>query len=308
LSLRVVFMGSPDFAVPTLRAIHKNFNLVGVVTQKEKPKGRGRRVTPTPVKDAAVRLGVEIAEPENLRSDDFMSLLDEWRPDVIVVAAFGKILPKKILDFPRLGCVNLHASLLPQFRGASPISAAILSGAKTTGVCTILMDEGMDTGPILLEREIPIRDDDTTGSLHDRMLEPGAELVIETLSLRAEGKIAPRRQEHSKASYTQLLKRDDGRFDWSKDADYLDRLVRAMNPWPVAFFVNADEQIKVWRARSVEGEFDKGCVKTIDKAGISVGTGAGLIILEEVQPPGKKRMSGRDFAGGRRLSVGHCFD
>jgi methionyl-tRNA formyltransferase len=308
LSLRVVFMGSPDFAVPVLHALHKDFNLVGVVTQQEKPKGRGRRVSPTPVKEAAMKLGVEIAEPENLRSDEFMSLLGQWRPEVIVVAAFGKILPKKILDFPRLGCVNLHASLLPDFRGASPISSAILSGAKETGVCTILMDEGMDTGPILLERKIPIHDDDTTGSLHDRMLEPGAELVVETLSLLADGKIAPKPQEHSKASYTQLLKRDDGRFDWSKDADYLDRLARAMNPWPVAFFVNAGEQIKVWRARPAEGAFDKGCIKAIDKAGISVGTGAGLIILEEVQPPGKKRMSGRDFSVGRRLSVGHCFD
>ncbi len=304
MSLRVVFMGSPEFAVPLLRAIHNHFQLIGVLTQPDKPKGRGRKTVPTAVKSAALEIGVTVAEPEILSSRETIDLLRRWNPDAIVVAAYGKILPQAILEFPRMGCINLHASLLPRHRGASPISAAILKGDKITGVCTILMDEGMDTGDILLKKEVPIDSDDTAGSLHDKLLEPGADLVVKTLTMMARGDIQPEPQDDSRATYTRLLTKEDGRIDWNQDADYLHRLVRAVNPWPGAFFSLAGLTVKVWEAAIEEGDSPPGRVTAILRDGVSVGTGNGLLRLHQVQAPGKKRVSAGEFARGRRLKIG----
>lgn len=303
MNLRVVFMGSPEFAVPTLRELHANFHVVGVVTQRDKPKGRGRKIVPTAVKAAALELGVPVAEPERLDAD-FMTVLQEWNPDVIVVAAFGRILPKSVLDLPHFGCVNLHGSLLPRHRGASPIAAAILAGDEITGVCTMLMDEGMDTGAILLQTEIPILEDDTTGSLHDKLMEPGARLVVETLRHMIEGDITAIPQDHSRATYCDLLTKEDGRLQWSNDALYLDRLVRAMNPWPGAFFMVAGEKIKVWRACLVSGKGMQGVISSIRSDGILVGSAKDQLLVQEVQAPGKTRVGAAEFARGRRLKAG----
>jgi len=307
LSLRVVFMGSPEFAVPTLQRLHDAYTVTGVLTQPDKPKGRGRETFPTAVKAAAVRLGLPVAEPPKVGSEETLARLGQWTPDVIVVAAYGKILPKSVLSLPRMGCVNVHASLLPRHRGASPISAAILAGDTMTGVCTILMDEGMDTGDILLEKEAPILPKDTAGTLHDRLLEPAAEAAVETLRLMVEGKIRPRGQNHQEATYTRPLSKDDGRMAWEKEAQYLDRLVRAMNPWPAAFTYLQGEIIKVWRAEAREGKGTPGTMIAVDSDGIRVATGSGVLLIQEVQAPGKKRMSAAEFARGRRLRQGDRF-
>ncbi|MEW6349087.1 MAG: methionyl-tRNA formyltransferase [Thermodesulfobacteriota bacterium] len=307
MTLRVVFMGTPDFAVPTLAALHSRFNLVGVVTQPDRPQGRGRKTLPSPVKAAALRLGVPVEQPERVRTTEAVDTLGQWAPDVVVVAAYGEILPRSVLDLPPMGCVNLHASLLPRHRGASPISAAILAGDETTGVCTILMDEGMDTGDLLLTREIRILPGDTTGSLHDRMLEPGADLVVRTLTMRETEGIRPVKQDDSQATYTRPLTKEDGRIDWSAPAEHLDRLVRAMNPWPVAFTALGGDMIKIWQVSVEPGQAPQGTMTAIRPDGILVGTGEGLLLVQEVQAPGKKRVSATDFARGRRLTKGNRF-
>jgi len=301
-------MGSPEFAVPTLVALHANFQVTGVFTQPDKPKGRGRKPVPTAVKTAALELGLDVAEPEDLASPQTVAFLKVRKPDVIVVAAYGKILPEEILKLPAMGCVNLHASLLPRHRGASPISEAILSGDEFTGVCTILMDKGMDTGDILLQRKVPVEKEDTAGSLHDKLLEPGADLVVQTLKKMSEGAIRLAPQDHTQATYTRPLSKQDGRLIWRLEAKYLDRMVRAMNPWPGAFFLSSGENIKVWKAEAESGAAPPGRVLAVGEDGISVGTGSGLLILREVQAPGKKRMAASDFARGRRLKEGDSFD
>ena len=306
MSLRVVFMGSPDFAVPTLRALNDAFLVTGVVTQPDKPRGRGRKSVPTPVKRQAVALGLHVASSTDSASEELIALLEGWAPDVIVVAAYGKILRKRILDLPKMGCVNLHASLLPRHRGASPITAAILAGDTRTGVCTIRMDEGMDTGDILLSKEIAIQGD-TAGELHDRLMELGAGAVVETLEGMADNTIKPQPQDRSAATYCRPLSKEDGGIDWSLDAAYLSRLVRAMNPWPTAHCRRGDEVIKVWRADPMDGSGVQGVIETIDHSGIAVGTGEGLLLLREVQAPGKRRMSAAEFARGRRLQKGERF-
>ncbi len=306
MNLRVVFMGSPEFSVPVLTALHSAFHVVGVVTQRDKPKGRGQKIFPTPVKTTAFELGIPVIEPERL-SSDALEIIKSWNPDVIVVAAYGKILPEALLKLPPMGCVNLHASLLPKHRGASPISSAILAGDKIAGMCTMLMDRGLDTGDILMCREIPVDENDTAGRLHDKLLEPGAELVVETLRLMREGAIRPVKQDDSKATHTSLVTKKDGRIDWFIDADYLSRLVRAMAPWPGAYFKLNDEVIKVWEAVPDKGSGEPGRIVNIGGEGISVGTAAGLLLIKTIQAPGKKSISATDFARGKRLKTGDLF-
>jgi len=256
------------------------------------------------VKKAALELQLPVIEPDRLNSSETIGVLRSWDPDVIVVAAYGKILPEGILTLPRKGCVNLHASLLPRHRGASPIAAAILSGDKVTGLTTILMDRGMDTGDILLTKEVTLNEDDTCGSLCRRLLEPGAELVVQTLKRIADGSIRPIQQDHSRATYCRLLTREDGRLKWGLDAAYLARQVRAMNPAPGAFFQLSSESVKVWEAAVKDGKAEAGIVASIQQEGIAVGTGAGLLILRQVQAPARKRISGAEFARGYRVKEG----
>lgn len=299
-------MGSPEFSVPILTALHSAFHVVGVVTQRDKPKGRGQKLYPTPVKVTASELSLPVIEPQRL-SAEALETIEGWNPDVIVVAAYGKILPENILRLPRMGCVNLHASLLPKYRGASPISSAILAGDKRSGVCTMLMDRGLDTGDILMCREISIDDHDTAGSLHDKLMELGAALVVETLRLMAEDAVKPIAQDDSKATYTGLVSKKDGKIHWHQNADYLSRLVRAMNPWPGAFFTLNEEAVRVWEALPEEGNGEHGRVEGIRSDGILVGTSSGLLLIKTLQAPGKKSMSASDYARGKRLKVGELF-
>lgn len=307
MSLRVVFMGSPSFAVPTLKALHRRFQVVGVFTQPDKPKGRGRKPVPTEVKAAALSMGLPVKEPKTLSSQDTVDVLKEWNGDVAVVVAYGKILPRTILELPRMGCVNLHASLLPRHRGAAPISSAILAGDAVTGVTTIAMDEGMDTGDILLQHAISIDPDDTAGTLHDKIMEPGADLVVETLKGLATGTLQPVPQDHSRATYSRLLSKRDGRIQWEEDAEYLSRLVRAVNPWPGAFLELDGETLKVWKASPEKGDGVPGRIEAVRDNGIVVGTGHGFLVLEELQAPGKRRLHAREFAMGRKIEVGKKF-
>jgi methionyl-tRNA formyltransferase len=308
VNLRVVFMGSPVFAVPTLRALHSHFRVVGVVTQPDKPKGRGQRDHATAVKAAGLDLGIPVLEPERLGTPDPLKALQDWNPDVIVVVAYGKLLPAVVLQLPPMGCVNVHASLLPRHRGASPIPAAILGGDRHTGVSTMLLDEGMDTGDVLLKRQLVIEETDTAGSLHDKLMQLGADLAVETVRQMMDKKLKPIPQDPAEATYTRPLAKNDGRLNWTADAGYLDRVVRAMNPWPVAFFRSGGDDIKVWRAGPVDGEGEPGRVVEILGDGIAVGTGKGLLSLREVQAPGKKRVSATDFARGRRLHAGDVLE
>jgi methionyl-tRNA formyltransferase len=308
VNFRVVFMGSPEFAVPTLRALNERFLVTGVVTQPDKEKGRGRKTLPSAVKVAAAELGLPVLQPTRLMSPETLVVLEQWRPDVIVVAAYGKILPSRILSLPPMGCVNLHASLLPRYRGASPISAALLAGDHVTGVCTILMDQGMDTGDILLQKEIAILDTDTAGTLQDRLMAEGADLVIETLRRMSEKRVQAVPQDHEKATYTRLLTKADGHIFWEKDAKYLELLIRAMNPWPGAFSELSGETVKIWEAVSVEGTARPGSIVGTQPEGILVGTGEGLLLLKQIQAPGRKRVSAAEFARGRRLRQGENFN
>ena len=304
MNLRVVFMGTPEFSVPTLVALHSAFHVIGVVTQPDKPKGRGLRIVPTAVKKKALELNLPVIEPPRIAAPEVLEILAQWKPDIIVVAAYGKILPESILQLPPMGCVNLHASLLPRHRGAAPISGAILAGDTVTGVCTILMDSGMDTGDILLKEEVIINEEDTAGTLHDKLMERGASLVVDTLQGIMKKTIRPVPQDHSLATYTRLVTKEDAIINWDNNAQYLGRLVRAMNPWPGAFFILSDETIKVWNAKPETGTGVPGKVASVSGDGILVGTGAGMLLLREVQAPSRNRVAAIEFARARDLRIG----
>lgn len=305
-SPRVVFMGSPAFAVPALEALAGAYAVVGVVTQPDRPAGRGSRLRPPAVKVAAERLGLPVFQPEKISAPDALGQLRAWKPDLIVVAAFGQILPPAVLNLPPYGCLNLHASLLPRWRGASPIAAAILAGDPVTGVTVMVMDEGVDTGPILAQREEPILPDDTTGSLTERLARLAADLLMETLSLYLTGAIQPRPQPEEGVTYCRPLKKADGRLDWTRPAEELERQVRAVQPWPGAYTFWEDRLLKVLRAAVIPedraGELPGRVVSVGD--GAAVVTGRGLLRLLEVQLAGRNPLPIDAFLRGQRGFVG----
>lgn len=299
-SPRIVFMGSPDFAVPTLEALAARYSVFGAVTQPDRPAGRGGTLKPPAVKSAALRLGIPVIQPEKLRQPEAMAQLQAWAPDLIVVAAFGQILRPAVLDLPRFGCINVHGSLLPRGRGAAPIQAAILAGDAETGITIMKMDPGVDTGPILSQRAIPIAPDETGGSLFEKMSTIGAELLLETLPKYLSGEIQPRPQPEVGATYAPMLKKEDGLLGFTQPAAALERRVRAMNPWPGAYFVWNGASLKVLRA-SVSGVKSPGAGTRLTVQGQpAVGTGEGILVMEEVQPAGKKPMPGKAFLSGAR--------
>lgn len=302
---RIVFMGTPEFAVPVLQALVKNYNVVAVYTRADKPAGRGKQVVVSPVKHFALRHNLPLEQPRSLRNGSEHNRLREYNPDVIVVAAYGLLLPQPILDIPRHGSINTHASLLPRWRGASPIPFAILAGDVETGVTLMKIDEGLDTGAILTTRAIPIAPDDTTESLTEKLSALGAQLVLETLPGYLEGKITPVPQNHSEATMTRLVAKEDGQIRWDKSATYIERMVRAYQPWPNAFTAYRGEQLKILRAAVLEQDAPEipGTVLQIGKD-IGVATGKGILLLHEVQLAGKRAMSAGEFARGQREFVG----
>lgn len=299
MPINIVFMGSPDFALPSLRALTQHYHIAGVVTQPDRASGRGRELKPPPVKTLALELGLPIIQPQKLREPEAMAQLQAWKPDLIVVAAFGQILKKEVLDLPRFGCVNVHASLLPRWRGAAPINAAILAGDEETGVTIMQMDVGLDTGPMLAKRSIRLNPDDTAGSVFQALSTLGADLLLETLPDYMDGKIIPQPQPEEGATYAPMLKKEDGRLDFFKPASELERRVRAMNPWPGAFMELDGAILKVHRAHVDAGNASAG-QRLVVQNQPAVGAGGGILILDEVQPAGKKPMSGTSFLAGAR--------
>lgn len=300
MSLRVVFMGSPNFAVPTLRRLAEHYPVTGVITQPDRPAGRGRVLTPPPVKVLAQSLGIEVLQPERMREPEAQAKLQEWSPDIIIVTAFGQILRKNVLDLPQYGCINVHASLLPRWRGAAPVQAAILHGDAETGVTIMRMDPGIDTGPILSQRAMPIHSDDTAETLGLRLAEDGADLLIETLPAYLEGNLQPREQDDSLSTYAPMLAKEEGLLDFSQPAEALERRVRAFNPWPGAYFEWQGQLLKVHRARAVPGELAEPGKRYILHDLPAVATASGSLVLDEVQPAGKRAMPGEAFLSGAR--------
>jgi methionyl-tRNA formyltransferase len=298
--LRIVFMGSPEFAVPSLDALASHYSVVGVATQPDRPAGRGGTLQPPAIKSAALRYGIPIIQPEKMHTPEAMTQLQAWNPDVIVVAAFRQILHPAVLYFPPHGCINVHGSLLPKGRGAAPIQASILAGDPETGITIMKMDPGVDTGPILSQRTLPIAPDDTGGSLFEKMAPLGAELLLETLPLYLSGELVPRSQPEEGATYAPMLKKEDGLLDFTRPAIHLERLVRAMHPWPGAYFVWNGALMKVLRARLNEGKSPGAGKRLTVEGSPALGTSEGILILEDVQPAGKKSMSGRAFLAGAR--------
>jgi methionyl-tRNA formyltransferase len=307
IQLRIVFMGSPDFAVPALEALAASgggklcpYNVIGVVTQPDRPAGRGRTLIPPAVKLAAQALGLPVIQPERLRTPEAMVQLCAWSPDVIVVAAFGQILRQEVLDLPKFGCINVHASLLPRWRGAAPIQAAILTGDAETGVTIMKMDSGVDTGPLLSQRSIHILPEDTAGGLFGKLSRLGAELLLETLPLYLRGEIQPQPQDDSHSTYAALLNKKDGLLDFNHPAEELARRVRAFHPWPGTYFEWNGAPLKIHKAR-VSEEKSPGAGSRLIVAGCpAVGTGEKILVLEEVQPAGKKSMPGKAFLAGAK--------
>ena len=306
--MRVVFMGTPDFSVSTLESIIKHgHEVVGVVTQPDKPKGRGKSMQFTPVKEKALEYDIPVYQPVRVRTDEeFKEELRKLNPDVIVVVAFGQILPKDVLDLPKYGCINVHASLLPKYRGAAPIQWSIIDGEEETGVTTMQMDIGCDTGDMLLKATTKITREDTGGSLFDRLAVMGADLLIETLELAEQGKLQPEKQEDSKATHVEKITKTLGEINFNHDAAYIERLIRGLNPWPSAYTHLAGKTLKVWSADVIEGkqEGTPGQIVGLTKDAVIVQTGNGQLAIKELQLEGKKRMTVDAFLRGYQLEQG----
>jgi len=297
---RIVFMGSPQFAVPSLRVVARAHTVVGVVTQPDRPAGRGREVRAPAIKMEAADLGLPLIQPEKLSTPGVFQRLQEWAPDVIVVVAVGQILRSDFLGLPARGCVNVHASLLPRWRGAAPIQAAIAAGDRQTGVTIMEMDEGMDTGGIISQRSISIDAQDTGGSLSTKLSQLGAELLPATLDGYLAGDLRARPQDASRATRAPLLKKEDGLLDAALPAEVLERRVRAFDPWPGAYIMWERERLKVRRAH-VAGTDGQAGMRVVIGGQPALATTEGLLVLDEVQPPGKKPMNGRAFLMGARV-------
>ena len=300
-STKVVFMGSPDFAVPTLRALAENFTVLGVITQPDRPAGRGRKLTAPPVNVLAHEMDLPTLQPQKLHQDPAaLAQLNAWDPDLIVVAAFGQILKPEVLDLPAHGCLNVHGSLLPRWRGAAPLNAAILHGDTETGITIMKMDPGLDTGPMISKRSIPIGLEDTAGSLFGKMAELGAELLVDTIPAYLRGVLLPEPQDETLATYAPLLKKSDGELDFSQPAEYLARQVRAFNPWPGTYFQWSGTSLKVHAAHPVKKSSPGIGQRTVYQNSPALGTVDGLLVLDQIQPAGKKPMAGDDFLRGAK--------
>ena len=303
--MKIIFMGTPDFAAASLEAlIDSRHEIQAVVTQPDKPKGRKGELTPSPVKVVAEEKGIKVYQPLKVRDEEFVETLRAYNPDVIVVVAFGQIIPLSILKMPKFGCVNIHGSLLPKYRGAAPIQWAVLDGEKETGITTILMDEGIDTGDILLKKTIKIDTYETSGSLFDKLMALGAETILETLDELEKGSLTPIKQGENPTAYAKMLTKAMGLIDFTRPAKELDCFVRGMDPWPSAYTLLSGKTLKLWKVRPVEGSGKAGSVIDIGKESFTIACGEGAIEVLEVQLEGQKRMSAGDFLKGSTLNIG----
>ena len=306
--MKIVYMGTPDFAVLPLRAMAEaGYEIVGVVTQPDKPKGRGKTLMPTPVKEEAMKYNIPVYQPAKVREPGFMDTLKELNPDIIVVAAFGQIIPKTILEFPEFGCINIHASLLPKYRGAAPIQRAVIDGERESGVTIMRMGEGLDTGDMIAKVKVPLEPGETGGSLFDKLAEAGAKLLVQTLPSIFNGTaIYEKQPEESPTPYAAMITKQMGLIDFSQSAAVLERLVRGLNPWPSAFTFLNGKTLKVWKSYVCEKHTDVECgtIVQADKTGIYVACGENVLVLTEVQLEGKKRMEADAFLRGYKVEKG----
>ena len=305
--MRVIFMGTPDFSVGTLEAlIEAGHEVVLAVTQPDKPKGRGKAMQFPPVKEAAIAHEIPVYQPARVREPECIEYLRQYAPDIIIVVAFGQILPKEILEMPKYGCVNVHASLLPKYRGAAPIQWAVINGEEVTGVTTMRMDEGLDTGDMIMKTELSLDAKETGGSLFDKLAVEGAKLCVETVSAIQAGSATYTPQDHQAATLTKIIKKQLGNIDWNKSAKEIECLIRGLNPWPSAYTKLSGKTLKIWDAEVISEDTDKqpGTITTVGKKELLVQTGQGQLSLKEVQLEGKKRMDVDAFLRGCQVSSG----
>ena len=305
--MRVIFMGTPDFSVGTLEAlIRAGHQVVLAVTQPDKPKGRGGKMQFPPVKETAMEHGIPVFQPRKVREPENIEELRKYQADVIVVVAFGQILPREILELTPYGCINVHASLLPSYRGAAPIQWAVINGEAVSGVTTMQMDEGLDTGDMLLKTEVPLEPEETGGSLHDKLAAAGASLCVRTLKALEEGTVTPKKQGESPTAYASMLKKEMGEIRWEESAISIERLIRGLNPWPSAYTGWQDKTMNIWEAEVLEEDSgqEPGTVVRVDKDGFLVQTGKGLLKVTALQIPGKKRMEADAFLRGYSMEPG----
>ncbi|NOH93669.1 methionyl-tRNA formyltransferase [Vibrio sp. AIC-3] len=301
-SLRIVFAGTPDFAARHLAALlSSEHEVVAVYTQPDRPAGRGKKLTASPVKNIALENNIPVYQPENFKSDEAKQELADLNADIMVVVAYGLLLPQVVLDTPRLGCINVHGSILPRWRGAAPIQRSIWAGDKETGVTIMQMDIGLDTGDMLSIATLPIEATDTSASIYEKLAGLGPDALVECLSDIASGKAVAEKQDDELANYAKKLSKEEARINWSDEAAHIERCVRAFNPWPMSHFEAAENSIKVWQSRVAEQTSDKpsGTILQADKTGIYVATGQGVLVLEQLQVPGKKAMSVQDILNSR---------
>jgi len=302
---RIVFMGTPEFACPTLRIlIDRGENILAVVTQPDRPKGRGQKMTPPPVKSLALEHGIPVLQPARVRDAAFVETIRSLAPDLIVVVAFGQILPKALLDIPPMGCVNVHSSLLPRYRGAAPLNWCLINGEPETGVTTMLMDQGLDTGPILLKRSTAIDENEDIVSLHDRMAAMGAQLLAETVEGLAAGLIEPQEQDDSQSCYAPLLRKEDGIIDWRRSARQIHNQVRGLAVWPGACTTLDGQTLKLYRTLIGEGCGIPGTVLRSSRGELEVACGSGSLLVRELQLAGKKRLDVSSFLAGCPVAAG----
>ena len=307
LRVRVVFMGSPEFAVPCLRALAGTHEVVLAVSQPDKPAGRGSQLAAPAVKIAAQELGIPILQPRSARTGELAEALAKSGAELAVVVAYGKILPKPVLEALPRGCINVHASILPKYRGAAPVQWAVIHGEPETGVAIMQLDEGMDTGPVLLERRVAIDPDETSGELLARLAPLGAAALLEAIALIAADRAEPRPQDHAAASHAPMLTKADGAIDFTKPAAVVAARIRGVDPWPGAQASAKGQTLKLFRARPRDGQGQPGEVIAIDRDGLHVATADGIVVIRELQAPGRKRLTAAQFASGRGIAVGDVF-
>ncbi len=303
--MKIVYMGTPDFAVPALeRLCTEGYDIPFVVTQPDSVRDRGRKVKSPPVKEKAIQLGLEVLQPENIKKDrDFIDVLKNTAPDLIVVAAYGQILPREVLDIPRLGCINIHGSLLPKFRGAAPIQRAIISGDKETGITIMYMEEGVDTGDMLAKASTVI-DGKTAQQLHDELAEIGASLLADTIPLL--GTVNGEKQNDEEASYAPMISKKEGHIDFSMQPEVIERIIRAFDPWPGAYAYYGEKMIKIWRGDVTGQETDLagGTVLDVSENGLDIAAGGGVLRVTQIQMPGRKRVDVKEYLKGNSIEIG----
>ncbi len=308
--MKIVFMGTPDFALASLdKLIDGGYEIAAVVTQPDRPKGRGKKLTPPPVKERALGAGLRVLQPERVKDSGFIEALKELSPDIIIVVAYGQILPEEIINLPAMGCINVHASLLPKYRGAAPINWCIINGESRTGVTTMYMDKGMDTGDILLQRETEIGENETAGELHERLAALGADLLLETLEGLQRNEVERKAQDHSAATYAPQLDRETGRVDWNSDAKSIYNLIRGTNPWPGCYTVYKGERMKLWEAKVLEQKSRGTAGKVLEAGhgGMLVQAGSGTLLVTKIQMPSSRVMTVDEYLRGNSLETGYIL-